>query len=943
MATFFWNTSNLSGNWSSPESWFELGTPDSGSEVVLAGTGPYTATVDVPFTVTSVTMATRGVTLDVAATLAVSSALTVGTGAEVSLAGLLVASTLDLSGGGTLSAAGGTLEGGALLGQFTTLAGAGAITNEGSIGWSASGTGAIGIAAATFDNTGVMVLTPITQAETEAVVTGVTIDHVGHPMAITSELSWLQMLAANVDVTAGNFVNSGRIELDGGSLSITGPSFTNSGDIQLLGVSFNGLVETGVVDGYTIYDTAETTLFTTVTIGAGVSYDNAGTITAGSVVFAQGMTLSQLGGIDGGLTFEAGLDLGGGTLAAQTVSVAGLVQDGSIGGGGTLTLQTGTLQTGTTLDNVAIGTLETVLEGGAGPITIVDPPSTGAAVTLDAVIKELEFQTVSTFDGSIVLGTGASADAVDVATPGGVTLGPGFSLTNAMPGSLLTIGGPGTVLNDGTWTFDGSSLDLKTTLDNAAAISLSNSATGEISVLDGGGALNVASGALVQVDTLAPGAAPSVAFGSGTAQVNLPGTGAIGAVLSGLALGDVVDFVQVSSTPNPTIFVQSTAVVADGSLDLTGASGDQASVAVAGSVGSVNFTLIPDGRGGTAVEVGCYVAGTRLATEDGEASVETLRPGDRLRTREGRLAPVRWVGWTRVDLSRHPAAARAAPIRIRADAFAPGQPRRDLLVSAEHCLWIAGALVPAAALVNGATIARLDGLSAVTYWHVELDRHDVLLAEGLPAESFLDTGNRALFAGEAGVRALHPEFAGAPDVAALAVWAAHGCAPLRVTAPEHRAALRARAEALGWRQSDDAGIAALADGVAAPWASSAGGIAVRLPAGTRRVRLRSRGFVPAELAADSGDTRRLGLAVALASIGGWKLPAAALREGWHAAAGEAWRWTDGDAELLPPKLTRPGVLQVRLHRLGRYWQAPGEAAGTRPARPDEVAAKRASA
>jgi serralysin len=49
-------------------------------------------------------------------------------------------------------------------------------------------------------------------------------------------------------------------------------------------------------------------------------------------------------------------------------------------------------------------------------------------------------------------------------------------------------------------------------------------------------------------------------------------------------------------------------------------------------------------------------------------------------------------------------------------------------------------------LVNGTSIARLNA-DTVTYWHVELDRHDVLLAEGLPTESFLDAGNRDAFDG----------------------------------------------------------------------------------------------------------------------------------------------------------------------------------------------------
>jgi hypothetical protein len=522
-------------------------------------------------------------------------------------------------------------------------------------------------------------------------------------------------------------------------------------------------------------------------------------------------------------------------------------------------------------------------------------------VTLDSVINELDFRTVGSFDGQIVLGAGASNDVIGVFTPGGVTLGPNFSLTDAQNGSTLTFGG-GAVLNDGTWAVAGASVDVGTTLDGSGAIDLTNSAT-------------------VQIAALASSAAPAVAFGAGNSTLILPGTGAIGAVLSGLAVGDSVDFASVSSKPK-TEFAQGAAAAEGSTLDLQAASGERASVSLASAASGLTFMVVPDGNGGSLVEVACFAAGTRIATEAGAVPVECLRPGDRVRTLRGRLAPVRWMGWTRVDLAGHPAPAKAAPVRIRADAFARGQPARDLLVSPEHCLLVEGALIPAFALLNGATIARDDGFASIVYWHIELDRHDILLAEGLAAESYLDTGNRGRFAGEAGVRALHLDLMEPPDAAARLVWEAHGCAKLRLVAPGPRAALRARAEALGWRLAEDAGITIAADGRPVPWRRGPHGIAVRLPAGARRLRLRSRSFVPGEQEAASGDMRRLGVAVASVCLGGWRLPGDALRDGWHPAATEAWRWSDGDAEIALPRQARPGVLELLLPRLGRYWQAP---------------------
>lgn len=53
-------------------------------------------------------------------------------------------------------------------------------------------------------------------------------------------------------------------------------------------------------------------------------------------------------------------------------------------------------------------------------------------------------------------------------------------------------------------------------------------------------------------------------------------------------------------------------------------------------------------------------------------------------------------------------------------------------------------------LINGTSVVR-EAATRVTYWHVELDSHDILLAEGLPAESFYDMGSRVWFAGDDGV------------------------------------------------------------------------------------------------------------------------------------------------------------------------------------------------
>jgi len=973
MTTNTWVVANGSGNWSDGNDWRLLEPPGTADTALLNGPGPYTVTLDMPETVAAATVA-AGVTLAIASTLTVSTAVAVL--GVVDLSGVFAAGRLDLSGGGTLTADGGTLVGDALLGGATTIDGTGSITNQGSIGWSAPAAGSIAVTAADFVNTGQMVLTPGTQTISEVLPTGAYVNR-GQTLTTSSNLMWSQAYGASVTLDGANFANSGLIQMQGGTLALDGAGFDNSGTISLVDGTSQTAEAAGSTLGVTTYDVvssvilgqfvveagagtftntglisagsavfAQPTFDNAGTIDAGsivfdaTSFDNTGTVTAGSAEFTQAMSLAQVqavfGTIPDSLAFDAGLDLGGGTLTGETIAASGLLQNGSIGDLGTLVLSAGAtmenlavggagtliLLGGNTLDNVTIDPAIQVVKPAGATVTLVDPPSTGAAVTLDSVVNELDFKTVSSFDGGIVLGPGASNDVIGVLTPGGVTLGADFALTDSVANSIVTFANPNaTVTNQGNWTLNGASLDVRTALDGSGTIDLAAGAVLQVATLGGAATFNLSDNALMQVNALATGATPSVAFGTGVSQVNLPGTGAIGAVLSGLAVGDQVDFFSVSSTPDG-LFGAAGAAANGGTLNLQGASGAQASVALAQNTDGLTFDVVPDGNGGSIVVVACFAAGTRIATASGQAPVETLRPGDVVRTMGGRLAPIRWVGSSRVDLARHPAPERAAPIRIRADAVAPGQPARDLFVSPEHCILIAGALVPVGTLTNGATIARVDGFAHIDYWHVELDRHDILLAEGLPAESYLDTGNRALFAGETGVRALHPDFAGAPDAAALRIWHTHGAAPLRLTAPDARIALSARAATLGWVLSDDAGIAVLADGIAAPCGTTADGIAVRVPPGTRRVRLRSRSFVPAERDAHSGDTRRLGLAVASVCFGGWKLHPEALHEGWHAPADETWQWTNGNAEIALPRQARPGVLELRLHRLGRYWAPP---------------------
>lgn len=148
------------------------------------------------------------------------------------------------------------------------------------------------------------------------------------------------------------------------------------------------------------------------------------------------------------------------------------------------------------------------------------------------------------------------------------------------------------------------------------------------------------------------------------------------------------------------------------------------------------------------LNITCFAPGTAIATRAGDRAIETLAPGDTIRTADGRDVPVRWVGRQTVSTVFAENTDSLRLIHVDAGALGAGLPRRDLRLTADHALVLDGMLVNAGALVGlpGVTRVPMAELGAsYTVYHVETDAHDTLLAEGCPAETFIDYVGRNRF------------------------------------------------------------------------------------------------------------------------------------------------------------------------------------------------------
>jgi hypothetical protein len=144
----------------------------------------------------------------------------------------------------------------------------------------------------------------------------------------------------------------------------------------------------------------------------------------------------------------------------------------------------------------------------------------------------------------------------------------------------------------------------------------------------------------------------------------------------------------------------------------------------------------------------CFLKGTKISTPSGDRLVQDLRIGEEVQTLAGRKT-IKWIAYNKFTKEEGRAwHDNVMPIRVARFAIDDRTPHRDLYLSPLHCIFFSEALIPVMYLINEASIAQgmPSDMSAIEYYHIDLDTHEVIYAEGALVESFLDDGsNRESF------------------------------------------------------------------------------------------------------------------------------------------------------------------------------------------------------
>lgn len=742
--------------------------------------------------------------------------------------------------------------------------------------------------------------------------------------------------SAGLIVAGSTSTSTGTVTVDNGTLTASGIGVGNNG-AGTLTVQNAGLVSNTGINGIAVgvaSGASGTVVVNNGTLSNSSFFSVGGAGARGSVLIGNAGTVSGNGfiignGGSGALTIQsAGLlsntgtnsfDIGGsfnlGGTGSVVVDGGSLVTNGGLQVGNTnafaslLVQNNGQLITNgptifSNINSTGSGTASAIISGGtwsANTGIIVGDSGTGSLIVSNGGVINAGTNTI--FIGNHISGSGTVTIGSARINAGSLNIA-----NNATVASTLTVNTGGTVsgltnLNIGslgTLSMAGGTLSVSGPAQNTGLItgfgtliaSLNNSGTitasGGRLVVTGGetgtGTDTIANGATLEED-FSVGSGQSISFVNGATasalQLNVLSSQIQNFGLSNWQNGDRL-YIANGVTVNSASFTNGTTL----QVFTTGGEYDFTNVSVAAGASPIFAT------GTNFVELICFCAGTLIGTPAGEVPVQTLKAGDIVLTAHNGPRKVTWLGKGKV-LSTRGKRTAATPVIVRKGALADNVPARDLHVTKAHSLYIDEVLIPVEFLVNHKTIIWDDRAQEVEIYHVELESHDILIANGAPAESYRDDGNRWLFQNANSGWHLPPQepyaevLTGGPLVDAI--W--------------QRLLDRAGPRNLP-PMTDDADVHLIADGKRVDAIETLDFVRVfRLSGRPASVHIASREVVPAELGI-ARDPRPLGVALRRMAVRqGTKFEIVLakdvrLSDGFHAYEDAVnLRWTDGFAAL----------------------------------------------
>ncbi|MCG4254913.1 Hint domain-containing protein [Acetobacter senegalensis] len=538
-----------------------------------------------------------------------------------------------------------------------------------------------------------------------------------------------------------------------------------------------------------------------------------------------------------------------------------------------------------------------------------------------------------TFTGDITDTLSFGASLISAVNPYIVTSEDGANVTVNVSSTVLgALTGSSFTANGGTRNITGdnaiSALSGNSyTIENGGTINLGTLSTSEISAL-GGSTITFGEGGGTLVITPASGVT-LLTFS------NISGFGNIGSTIEIPGSGKVTNATY-DSTSNTTSITTDTGITVEVSGDYTIAN---KSLYQQESNGNLYISASPTNTLGTSAVLVCFLSGSMIRTPTGDVAVEDIKIGNQVITFDWRnnqytIRPVVWAGKGRCNVQLgFPDDEAGWPVRILKDAIADGVPYKDMLITAEHCLFFKDRFVPVRMLINGVSIFYDKSIISYDYYHVETEQHSVITADGMLTESYLDTGNRSSFRQEGKIATLR---------GAVKSWEDDAGAPLGV----ERSFVEPLFRAIVWREDKvsaeqvhaapeltidpDLHLVTETGAVVRPIRQNAQHYSFMLPRDTKSVSIVSRASRPSDVIGPFVDDRRyMGVAVGevrlLCAKQQFDITSHLTAEkpaGWHAdMAWDGVAWTSGNAELpLGDHLSngKMGLLSITVRAAGPY-------------------------